>query len=488
MWLHLDRSLPTTLQQQIAGQIQKRIQTGELGAGTALPSTRGLAEILCVSRNTVTLAYERLEIEGYVKARPGAGTRVCGDFRGQAPHPSPQSVPARPEGIHGPRVPFRGRQHTVRHRSQRASIDFWVQRPDPRSFPLKAWRRLLMDCLAKAGTHLVDYGDPVGLRGLREAIARHVVSARGIRATADSIFIFAGAQLALNMVARLLIRGASRVVVENPSNQGASYLFESYQARLLPVPVDGSGLITERLPSGNIRLAYVTPSHQFPLGVTMSLARRLELLDWADRTGAYIVEDDYDGHAFYDAAPLPALKALRDDRVIYLGTFSKALGAGLRIGYAVLPPKMIKTATTAKALLDNGPPWLEQAGLQAFIENGSYFRHARRMRNLYLARRNCLVAALTERFGETELSGLGCGTHVSWHLPRHFPSAKEVQERARRARVSVYTLRDGGGEEYRPLRYSSRTIMLGYSTLTEAEIRKGVTRIADALSDRSRRA
>jgi GntR family transcriptional regulator/MocR family aminotransferase len=357
-----------------------------------------------------------------------------------------------------------------------------MQRADPRAFPLRMWRRLLVECLGHAGENLIDYGDPIGLASLREAITDHVLPDRGIRTKPENVFIFAGAQLALNLVARLMVRPKGAIIIENPANQGASYLFESYQGKLIPLPVDENGLVVPAL--GNIRadFAYVTPSHQFPLGATLSLERRHQLIGWAERVNSFIVEDDYDSQFFYDGPPLPALKALNDDRVIYIGTFSKLLGAGLRIGFAVFPDEFVSAATTAKALLDNGPPWLEQATLQAFITRGSYARHARNVRQQYLRQRNCLIASMHQFFGSPKLIGTSSGTHLCWRLPPSLPNALKVQQLALSKRVAVYTIQDGGGEEYAPRRFTPRVLMLGYAALSEAEIRRGIVRLADVLN------
>lgn len=486
MLLTLNRGRKKPLQEQIFDQIRNQIAAGTLKPGTRLPSSRDLSRMLGVSRNTVSLAYDRLLAEGYLTARRGARTCVSEDLPDSPlskPTINPRTTVADRLANPRPSGPsFGGRQPIVFH-AHKAPIDFWVPQADPRSFPLKTWKRLLTECLSQAGSNLTDYGDPSGLGELKRAIADQVARARGIVTTPDAVFIMAGAQLAMNTVARLFLRGGERVVVENPCNQGAAYLFESYGANLAPLALDGDGLITSLLPQGPASLVYVTPSHQFPLGMRLSIERRHELLRWANDSGAYVIEDDYDGHFSYEGPPLPALKALRDDLVIYLGTFSKTLGAGLRIGYAIFPPQLIDATRAAKALLDNGHAWLEQAALAKFIQRGSFDRHLRLIRRIYLARRDRLVSQLTRHYGKVSLTGTLSGTHLVWHLPDYFPPAPEIQEAARRRSVGVYTLQAAGGHEFGSTSLSQKTLMMGFGSLTERQIDEGVARLAAVLSD-----
>jgi len=486
MFLDLDRRQKKSLQEQIVDQICSQIVSGALKPGTRLPSSRDLACMLGVSRNTVSFAYDRLLAEGYLTARRGARTCVSDklpDSFFDAANAGRRAATGDAAADQRLSVPSFSVREPVVFRAHRMPIDFWVPQADPRSFPLKIWKRLLSECLSDAGWNLTNYGDPSGLKELKCAIADQVARSRGIVTTPEAVFITAGAQLALNTVARLFLRGGERVVVENPCNQGAAYLFESYGTNLIPVPLDNDGLITAQLPMAPISLAYVTPSHQYPLGMRLSLERRKQLLSWADVSGAYIIEDDYDGHFTYEGQSLPALKALRDDRVIYLGTFSKALGAGLRIGYAIFPSQLIETTRAAKALLDNGQAWLEQAVLAKFIQRGSFDRHIRLIRRIYLARRDRLVSQLMNHFGDISLTGTLTGTHVAWHLPYGYPSALEIQEMAQRRGVGVYTVEGAGGHEFGEAGISERVLLLGFGSLTERQIDNGVARLAARLKE-----
>lgn len=484
--LRIDPLSRQSLQQQLFEGIRRRILDGHLRPGMAVPASRALSEQLGVSRNTVVLAYERLIAEGYLQTRPAFGTFVNRDLpeqalrstREEAPLPEPAGAPA----VRQPPAVRARAQRVVNPNHHQLLIDFWVGRPDPHTFPTKTWRRLLLHHLATGGQPLTEYGDPAGLLALRRAIADYLGPARGIRAEPQQILIVAGIQQALNIAALLLVREGGEVVLECPCYQGAAYVFEQHGARLRPVPVDARGLIAGELPRSAVSLAYVTPSHQYPLGGTLPLERRVRLLEWACESGAYIVEDDYDSDFRHVGSPLTALAGLdRSGHVIYLGTFSKSIGAGLRLGYMVLPYALVEASRIVKALLDNGNPWLEQAVLADFIASGSYDHHLRRIRQLYRARRDCLIEALRARFGPVRLSGLEGGMHIVWHLPAHFPEAPEIQSLALQARVGVYALDGGAATDFGRTDYRRRTLLLGYSSLNETRIREGVERLARVL-------
>lgn len=483
--LRLDHAADRPLQEQLVAQLSGQIASGRLRPGERLPPTRVLARELGLSRNTVALAYDRLMAEGYIEGRRGAGTFVCGNLPEHSLGTPPQGrvdAGAEPDDARLPAPRFNGRQHVLVHR-QGAPIDFWVQRADPRFFPLKTWRRLIAECLSQPGAaaNLTEYSEPAGLLTLRQAIADEVAASRGIAAEPEQVFVVAGAQLATNLVTRLYLRGGETVVVEDPCNQGAAYLFEALGCSLVPVPLDREGLRTDLLPEEAGALLYTTPSHQYPLGVTLSLERRRQLLAWAERNGALVIEDDYDSHFVYEGPPAPSLKALRGDLVVHLGTFSKSLGAGIRMGYAIVPPALVDKATAAKALLDNGPPWLEQAALARFIVEGSYRRHLRRLRQSCLTRRDALLAALHRHFGDIELTGAGCGTHVVWHLPENFPEAAAIERAARARQVGVYTLTRGGGHEYGAQGIGRRALMIGFASVEERQIERGIALLAEAI-------
>ncbi len=477
----------TALQTQIYGQILQLIRHGALAPDTRVPSTRELATQLGVSRNTVVMAYQRLIVEGFLDTHFGAGTRVGrtlpSEFfevrtRSQAAAESPS------EKAVVPVLPFRGRRPQLFDlRRNRLRYDFRIGRPDESLFPLKTWRRLLIQNLGGARSALTQYGDPAGLLKLRAAVANHLRVARGIRAEPEQVIVVAGCQEALNLVARLLVKEGSKVVLENPCYQGAAFVFESFGGHLIPIEVDDEGINAVQLPRQLVQLAYVTPSHQFPLGVTMSLARRLKLLDWASETGAYVMEDDYDSDFRYQGPPLMALQALdAQGRVIYSGTFSKSIGAGLRMGYVVVPPRLVDAATTVKALMNNGHPWLEQAVVADFILSGGFDMHLRRIRQEYLQRQECLQDRLRLRFGDCTLSGLEGGMHAAWRLPADLPRAYPMQQALHRMSVGIYSLQDGPAHQLNGFPGDDQIALLGYPCLTEREIVEAVDLIAGSIT------
>lgn len=478
----LDRNGAESLQEQIYERIREQIVTGTLRAGASVPSSRLLAGQLKVSRNSVIFGYERLINEGYLVARPMIGTFVADILpdRKVAAARASEALPEQTAEIHAAPV-FTGRPHGILNNSN-IPIDFWTQRTDPRAFPLKTWRRLVMQSLAQAGHNLTEYGDPCGLMALRVEIAGHVGATRGIRVRPEQVVIVAGAQLALNLVLRLLASPGDQIAVENPCNQGAAYLFESHRMNLLPIAVDRAGIDAQAVAASQARLAYLTPSHQFPMGATLSLERRRTIIRWAQQTGAHVIEDDYDSEFRYDGAQLPAMKALAPDHVIYLGTFSKSLGAGLRTGFAIFPEHLVDAAATAKALLDNGQVWLEQAALARFMQGGGFVRHLRRCQQHYFARRNALIARLRERFGDVDLMGSDAGTHLAWRLPASLAPSHNVRTIARTRNIGVYTVQSGGGHEYDGDSFETNWLLLGYASLTEDQIRAGIDRLAEVLS------
>lgn len=478
----------TGLQRQIYEQIRSLILSGVLRPGQQLPSSRALAQQLGVSRNTVLITYDRLTSEGYLQSHPAKDTFVSlnipedsimqGAMDQAAFDRAPKSPTRRP-------LVFSGQpQRLAPSDRPQVGIDFFVGRPDPHSFPLQTWRRLVTRKLVRPGPALTEYGDPAGLRSLREAIAVHLGAARGIRTEPEQIVVCNGIQEALNIVARLFVKRGTPIAAENPCYHGVANVFGSYGCTLVPVPVDAEGIDLGQLPRRKVSLICVTPSHQFPTGYTLSLNRRLRLLDWAANQGSYIVEDDYDSDFRYDGPPLMALAGL-DQRglVIYLGTFSKSIGAGLRIGYLVVPSELVPAAVAVKSILDNGHPWLDQAVLAEFISSGEFARHLRRIRVTYKNRRDCLIGHLESRFGAVNISGQRGGMHVMWQLPSHFPDAGRVEVAARNHGVAVYSIRSGAGYDFEGSPFTRHALLFGYPAVSEDEIRVGVDRLAKAIEE-----
>jgi GntR family transcriptional regulator/MocR family aminotransferase len=481
--LRIDPAASASLQVQLTDQIRQLILDGRLAPGARMPATRQLALDLDVSRNTIVGAFERLAAEGLIEAREPTGTFVAGRIVADGPAllPLPEATPsAAAERRRRRRLKFRVEGHqVVAPHGPALPFDFWIGRPDARLFPMRHWQALLMRKLRGGARHLCDYGDPQGVLALRHAIAAHVGATRGIAADADGILVTNGIQEGLNLLAWLLVAPGTEVAVENPCYRGAAQVFVGHGATLRPVSVDRDGIDCAALPA-SAALAYVTPSHQYPLGAALSIERRQSLLAWAAQAGAYVVEDDYDCDFFYDGAPLPALKSLdRHGQVIYLGTFSKSLGAGLRIGYMVLPAELREPARRAKALLNNCQPWLEQAALAAFIAEGGYAEHLRRLRQTYAARRDHLCAALAHGLPGWRCAGAGGGMHLVVHLPPHGPDADTVEVMARAHGVGVYGIAQGNARLWdgRPPDPLRRVLLLGYAALSQTEVSEALLRL-----------
>lgn len=475
------------LQTQIFEQIRAMILDGRLRTGDPLPATRLLCSQLSVSRNTLTLAYERLAAEGYIESRKSVGTFVSKQIPEKALYaiqnsPMRRSNGRRPHSELELSLSNLRSQALVNPHTRRLTADFWVGRPDSQSFPVKTWARLACQRILQGSAALTEYRDPTGLQELRQAICDHLRPARGIIAEPEQIIIVGGSQDGLNLVCRMLVRDGTVAVIESPTYQGAAYLLESLGVTLHPVPVDIKGLNVGMLPDLKSSVAYVTPSHQYPLGVTLSLDRRIELLAWAMRTNSYIIEDDYDSDFRFQGSPIAALKGLdRGERVIYMGTFSKCLGAGLRLGYVVLPSKLITAARHYKTLMNNGQPWLEQAVLADFMQSGDYGRHLRRIRKHYLVRRNALIAAIQRYFGECEVAGAEAGMHLAWRIPKRLPPASEIEAIALANGIGVYTLASGAAIHFGDRDDAERYLILGFSSLSESMIESGIAALAQAL-------
>ncbi len=487
--LVLDPSASQSLTSQLVEQLRDAIRRGRIARGSKLPSSRRLSKQLGVSRNTVVRAYEELSSEGYVEARPASCVAVAAEL------PDSLALPAdAAPGLHRddvgerpsmpmPALKLRAHDLVNRNRS-RLSFDFFPGRPNAGLFPVKTWRRLIQNCLSHGGAvGLSQYVDPAGAIALRTAVASHLAMTRGIVAEASRVIIVSGIQEGISIAARLFLRPGTAAVVENPGYQGAAFAFEAAGADVVSVDVDTGGLIVDALPQRPVALAYVTPSHQYPTGRTLAASRRSHLIAWARRVGCYLLEDDYDCDFRYEGSPQPAIAALAPDCTIYLGTFSKSLGAGLRLGYVVVPAHLADAVRTMKALLNNGNPWLDQAVLAEMMRSGSYAAHLSRIRPQYRARRDALLAALHRYFGLAEVSGEEGGLHLFWQLPPDVPDAATVEVQARRVRVGVYALASGGAHDARGTVFSRRGLILGYAALAPKQIEEGVARLAKVIED-----
>jgi GntR family transcriptional regulator/MocR family aminotransferase len=378
---------------------------GRLPAGLRLPPTRALAVDLGVARGSVTTAYERLAAEGYLTAKAGSGTFVAAVATGNRPRRT-AADPLRPRaGWTLTPLPASGEQPAPRY-------DFRTGIPDAGLFPFDTWRRLLAAEVRLRANSPGTYAEASGHPALRAAIARYLGYARGVRATADDVVVTNGTQHALDLIARVLIKPGDVVAVEEPGYPPARRLFGSLGARVVGVPVDEQGLVVAALP-GAARLVYATPSHQFPLGRVLSPGRRRELLDWAGRRPAAIIEDDYDSEFRFSARPLEPLVSLDSNgRVLYAGTFSKSMLPTIRTGFVVVPPGLREAIVAARQLGDGYGQMAMQAALARFIDEGRLARHVRRARKVY-ASRHARIAAALAAIGGLDVLPSAAGLHVT---------------------------------------------------------------------------
>ena len=420
-----DRSSREPLGRQLTRKMRAAIESGELGGSTRLLPSRELASRLGLARNTVVAAIEQLIAEGYLESHIGAGTFVVprpgiarrAEASTLAPPPSARRLrefSASSRVAHVIATPATGRNDALR-----SGI------PDVRAFPVNTWNRLARDHLGRLTSYL-SYADPNGFRPLREAISHHLLQFRGVASEWTDIIVVEGTQAALALAATVLLNAGDRVLLEDPCYFAPRMLFAARGMTLLPYAVDEHGLDAENAPAA--RLAFVAPSHQYPLGGAMSLERRDALLRWAARHDAYILEDDYDSEFYYAARPLPALASLdRSQRVVYVGTFSKTLAPGLRIGYLVVPQHLREAFTIARSLESFGSPLLDQAILADFVAHGHFARHVRRMNELYSERRERLLErlSLSPPYG-FDLGPSQTGLHVALRAPGNFDDVAAV--------------------------------------------------------------
>ena len=472
--LLLDRSRGDTLTAQLVSQLRDAIRVGRIAPGIRLPSSRRLSEQLGVGRNTVLRAYETLEMECYVESRPASGIF--------ATIPPSEVRPARPADVLPPRVPT---AQPISNTSRgRLSFDFAPGCPNTGLFPLKTWRRLLQTCLSHGGAlGLAQPNDRFGVASLRSAIANHIAAARGIVAEPGQIIIVSGSTEAIALATRLFVVPGSVVCIEDPGRRAAAAAFQAAGAELCPVPVDQAGIVANELPSRPAALLYVTPSHQYPTGHTLSAARREQIASWAQSWGAMVLEDDHGGNFRYEGGTPQAIAAYAPDRVITIGSFSQSLGSGIRLGYMVVPPSLVDAVRSAKALLNSGSSWLEQAAMAEMINTGSYASHVMRMRVAYRERRDQLLDALGRNFGDVEVSGAASGLHIFWQLPPGVPDATTVQALGRRSRVGVTTLESGDVHHTATDALARRGLLLGYAALSPKQIEQGIARLSDAVDD-----
>ena len=420
----VDRKAPDALYQQIYDSYRAAIVARTLRAGQRVPSTRTLATELGISRIPILNAYSQLLAEGYFESRVGSGTVVSRSLPDQSP--APQVRNSRPE-----KRPQKPRPEGRRISRRTVALDknvpwrrgwgpFGVSQVAFEHFPFPVWNRLITRQSRHSYAKSLDYGDPLGLKKLRTAIANYVRTARGVRCEDEQIMIVSGSQQALEITTRVLLDPGDSVWMEDPGYRFAYRVFRFHGCKVVPVPVDDEGLnvMAGIRAARQARAALVTPSHQYPLGVTMSASRRLQLLAWAEQADSWVIEDDYDSEYRYESMPIASLQGLDSNaRVVYIGTFSKVLFPSLRLGYIVIPADLVEAFLVVRLSMDIGPSHFFQAVLADFIAEGHFSRHIRRMRVVYGERRNALIEAIRKEFGNAaEITGGQAGMHLSMAL------------------------------------------------------------------------
>jgi GntR family transcriptional regulator/MocR family aminotransferase len=469
----VDRASAIPLHRQIYDGYRRAILDGLLRPGQRVPSTRTLAVELAVSRQPVLTAYEQLLHEGYLDGRTGSGTFVSGALpddllRCKAPQPGAPRVVARLD-------PDRPSADTVPD----SLGPFRMSLPALDRFPHTLWARLVAR-QAHALTHAeMAYGDPAGLLSLRLAIAEHLRTARAVNCEAGQILIVSGSQAALRLVAAVLLGRGERVGVEEPCYPGARAALGAGGAEVVGVPVDEEGMSLSSLQKrkGRVRAVYVTPSHQYPLGISMSAGRRLALLDWAFRRRAWVLEDDYDSEYRYASRPLAALQGMdAHERVVYIGTFSKVLFPSVRVGYLVVPPPLRERFVRARAAFDLFSPTLYQIALAEFLRDGHFGRHLRRMRGIYADRRNALLDGLSRHCaGCLTVYNADAGLHVAVMLPPGCDDAEVVRRMAGRGLTATALSSCYAGPDRRS------GLLLGFGGSTERRLLQATRILGDVL-------
>lgn len=474
----IDRKVSLPLHKQIYDTFREHITQGSLRAGQQMPSTRALALELKLSRIPVLTAYAQLLAEGYCETRAGAGTFVSRSLPRQEPVRGRQSNRNK-LAASKPRSVSRRAQWLAPYNPQAwlgGLGAFCLGQPAYDEFPFHLWAKLVTRHCRHPHINTLHYAGPFGSEALRRAICTYLRTSRAVRCDPHQIMIVSGSQQALELTARVLLDAGDAAWVEEPGYWLTKQVLDALGCKRVPVPVDNEGLdVAQGIHRcRNARAAYITPSHQFPLGVTMSAARRLQLLDWAERAGSWIVEDDYDSEYRYDSMPIASLQGLdRNERVIYIGTFSKTLFPGLRLGYIVIPEDLVERFAAIRNAMDLGSPYLYQAALADFITLGHFARHIRRMRQLYNERRIALVDSLQEHFGRSaQIFGTEAGMHLAVTLPMKIRDT-EVSQRAAREKLWAAPLSSAYSE-----RPGKRGFILGFGGTPATQAPEAVARLS----------
>lgn len=461
--LDIDGERP--IYEQIYDYIKREIREGKLRFETKLPSTRALSEHLSVSRSTVQLAYDQLVSEGYIESRPCRGYYVL-----------------KLDGLYNLTAVEYKEERRNAGQTLKYEIDFSPSGIELDNFPYNTWRKISRSVMTEE-LDLFNIGEPQGDYSLRETIAGYLHESRGVNCSPDNIIVGAGDQYLLILLDRLLCSkyGNISYAMENPAYRKAYFVLKGMDRRVIPVSLDEYGMNVGVLRDSKAQVAYVTPSHHYPLGIVMSIGRRMEMLSWAnEQPGRYIIEDDYDSEFRYRGKPIPALQGLdHNGKVIYIGTFSKSISPALRISYMVLPDSLMDSYAKVGIRYSNTVSRIDQNVVNLFIKEGYYERHLNKMRGIYKAKHDALLAALKKMGKGYRISGESAGLHMLLSSDRL--TEEEMVKRARKKGVKVYSL----SEHYLNYCEERNTIILGYARLREEEIGRGVALLREAFNEKN---
>ncbi|QQE80030.1 PLP-dependent aminotransferase family protein [Alicyclobacillus sp. SO9] len=446
--------------------VRHEIESGKIAAGSRLPSVRSLCDSLKVSKTTVEQAYQQLVAEGYIESKHRSGY-----FSLTPEHSFGSSTDSKYIDVLFPTAEQR-----------QPDIDFHPARVDVHSFPRLTLKRIANEVWNGIDQTLLDYGDAKGELGLRKQIATYLQHSRGVRCSPQQIVVGSGIQFSLQFLVDLLGRENMQVAMEDPGYGRAQSIFNRLHVGIKPISLDHDGISVKELYSNTAQLVYVTPSHQFPLGMVMSYSKRIQLLEWAEQTGSIIIEDDYDGEFRYSERPVPSLQGIDSHhRVVYIGTFSKALAPSFRMNYMVLPVSLLEDALHRLQEIDSPVPKLQQLIVERFMDLGHFERHIRRVRRSYRQKHSILLDAVRSEFGElAAIEGHGAGLHVLVRLQTNY-SEVELAERAEAVGVRVYFPAHSATLHIVPCEASPTvSIMLGFAGLGAADIVEGVSRLRAA--------
>ena len=460
--LKLDKNSNTPVYLQIYQQLKDQIISGELKTGERLKATRILSEEYHLSRNTVLSAYQQLESEGFVRSVIGSGFYVedLPEYRGNKPV----------------EIPFRSKENDQKE----CTYDFRYGSIEPNVYRSRSFRKALKEAMEKLENRdSLSDGDPQGTYGLREAICEHLREVRGVNASAEQIIITSGHHYSISLLQKLIPAKIRDLLIEDPGHRDSRAVFEEAGYRIVPIPLDDNGIIVEKVMSHRNSIAYVTPSHQFPLGMILPIARRLQLLKWAKESDSYIIEDDYDSELRYREQPVDALFSLdENERVIYLGSFSKSLSPDLRVSYIVLPGSF-PLSSIHEHLPSSSSSLLVQMTLENYLRSGEYRKRIARVRNLLRKKHTMIIESLRDHYGDdTEIFGIGGGTHFVLRFPTD-KSQKEIISFFRERDIAVYPTEDC----YCQKKEDDPSILIGYSGIPLDRLQEYLEHFTQALDE-----